>query len=77
MLERTWRKGNPLALLVGMYTDKATMEDCMEVHLKIKLPYDPAKPMLGIYPEKTITERHMDPRVHCNTTDNSQDMGAI
>ena len=53
------------------------MENGMEVHLKIKLPYDPVKPMLGIYPEKTVTERHMDPRVHCNTTDDSQDMGAI
>ena len=25
--------------------------------LKIKLPYDPAIPLLGIYPEKTIIEK--------------------
>ena len=25
--------------------------------LKIELPYDPAIPLLGIYPEKTITEK--------------------
>ena len=30
MLERVWRKGNPLALLVGMYIDTATMENSME-----------------------------------------------
>ena len=31
ILERVWRKGNPLALLVGMYTDTATTEDSMEI----------------------------------------------
>ena len=25
--------------------------------LKIQLPYDPAIPLLGIYPEKTITQK--------------------
>jgi len=29
MLERVWRKGNPLALLVGMEIDTAPMEDGM------------------------------------------------
>ena len=27
MLERVWRKGNPLTLLVGMQTNTATMEN--------------------------------------------------
>ena len=27
--------------------------------LKIELPYDPAIPLLGIYPEKTIIQKHM------------------
>ena len=31
MLERVWTKGNPLALLVGMYIDTATLESNMEV----------------------------------------------
>ena len=31
MLERVWRKGNPLALLVGMQIDIATMENSMEI----------------------------------------------
>ena len=31
MLGRVWRKGNPLALLVRMSIDTATMENCMYV----------------------------------------------
>ena len=37
----------------------------------IKLPYDPAIPLLGIYPEETKIERHMYPIVHCSTIYNS------
>ena len=48
-----WRKGNPHILLVGMQTGTATMEDSMEISQKIKieLPYDPAIPLLSIYPK--------------------------
>ena len=54
-----WRKGSPLALLVGMYIDTATMEDSMEIPLKTrnKATYDPAIPLLGIYPEETKIEK--------------------
>ena len=31
MLERVWRKGNPLALLIGMQIDTATMENSMRI----------------------------------------------
>ena len=31
MLERVWRKGNPLTLLVGMQTSTATMENSLEI----------------------------------------------
>ena len=31
MLERVWRKGNPLTLLVGMQTSTATMENNVEI----------------------------------------------
>ena len=31
ILERVWRKGNALALLVGMEIDTATMEDGMKI----------------------------------------------
>ena len=30
-LERVWRKGNPLTLLVGMQTSTATMENSVEI----------------------------------------------
>ena len=59
MLERVWRKGNPLALLVRMYIDTASMETVWRFlkKLKIELPYDPVIPLLGIYPEKTIVQK--------------------
>ena len=64
MLERVWRKGNPLTLLVGMQTGTATMENSVEIlfkkkkkKLEIELPYDPAIPLLGIHTEETIIER--------------------
>ena len=34
MLEKVWRKGNPLTLLVGMQTSRATMEKSVEIPLK-------------------------------------------
>ena len=77
MLERVWRKGNPLTLLVGMQTSTATMENSMDKKLKIELPYDPAIPLLGIYTDETRIERDMcTPNVHCSTVYDSQDMEA-
>ena len=44
MLARMQRKWNPFALLVGMQTGAATLENSMEIpqkiKLKIELPYD-------------------------------------
>ena len=59
MLERVWKKGNPLTLLVGMQTSTATMENSVEIlkKLQIELPYDPAIPLLGIHTEETTIER--------------------
>ena len=60
MLERVWRKRNPLTLLVGMQTSTATNgEQCEDFSkkLEIELPYDPAIPLLGIHTEETRTER--------------------
>ena len=31
MPEKVWKKENPLALLIGMQTDAATMENSMEI----------------------------------------------
>ena len=36
VLERMWRKGNPSALLVGMQTGEATVENNMEFPQKTK-----------------------------------------
>ena len=55
MLVRMWRNGNPVALLVGMETGAATLENSKKFikKLKIELPYDPAIALLGIYPNNT------------------------
>ena len=58
MLERVWRKGNPSALLVGMQTGEATVEkkewNFLRT-LKMELPFDPAIPLLGLYPKNPET----------------------
>ena len=59
MLERVWRLGNFLTLLVGMQTSTATMENSVEILkiLQIELPYDPAIPLLGIHTKETKIKR--------------------
>ena len=45
--------------------------------LRLKLTYDVANPLQGIYPEKTIIEkRYAYSKVHCSTIYNSQDTKA-
>ena len=49
--------------------------------LKLELSYDPAIPLLGIYPEKTMIQKDTSTtlhcsNVHCSTICNSQDMEA-
>ena len=59
MLERVWRKGNALALFVGMLIDIVTMEDVWRFlkKLGIKPPHDPAISLLGTYPQETKNEK--------------------
>ena len=59
MLERMWRKGNPLTLSVGMQTSTAAMENSVRFlkKLEIELPYDPAIPLLGIHTEESRSEK--------------------
>ena len=54
MLERVWRKENPLTLSVGMQTSIATMENSMEIPLKAgkELAYDPASHCWAYTPRK-------------------------
>ena len=60
MLERLWRKGNALALLVGIKIDTVTMEDGMEILLKtgnkITICSNNATPSSGVNPEETKIE---------------------
>ena len=50
-------KGNPSALLVGRQTGEATVENSMNFlrKLKVELPFDPAIPLLGLYPKNPET----------------------
>ena len=54
----------PLQRTVGSFLRK----------LKLESPYDPAIPLLGIYPDKTNPKRYMHPYVHSSNSHNSQDM---
>ena len=59
MLERVWRKGNPLALLVECKLIQPLWRTVWRFlkKLRIKLPYDLTIPLLGIYPEETKIEK--------------------
>ena len=80
MLEQVWRKGNPplhcwweCKLVQPLWR---TLWRFLK-KLKIELPYDPAIPLLGIYPEKTrIRKDTCYTNVHSGTIYNSQDMEA-
>ena len=70
MPERMWRKGNPPTLLVGIKLVQPLWKTVWRFlkKLKIELPYDPAIPLLGIYPDKTLNlKRYMHPNVHSST----------
>ena len=76
MLVRIRRKKISFALLVGMQTGAATLENSIEVpqKLKIELPYNPAIALLGIYPRDTgmLFRRHMHSHVYSSTISNNQ-----
>ena len=70
MLERVWRKGNPLTLLVGMQTSTATMENSVEIPLKIgnRTAIRPSNPTAGhTHRGNQNWKRHMYPNVHHST----------
>ena len=59
MLERVWRKGNPLTLLVECKLVQSLWKKVWRFlkKLEIELPYDPAIPLLGIHTEETRIKR--------------------
>ena len=60
MLERVWRKGKPLIMMVERQIGTATMENSVAFlkKLEIELPYDPTIPLLDIHTEETRIERN-------------------
>ena len=79
MLERVWRKGNPLTLLVRMQTSTAAMENSVEISLKTgnRTSIWPSNPTPGHTQRgKQIWKRHVHPSVHRSTVYHSQDMEA-
>ena len=77
MLERVWKKRNPLTLLVGMQTSTATMENSAEIPLETgnRTALWPSNPTAGhTHRGNQNWKRHMYPNVHRSTVYNSQDM---
>jgi hypothetical protein len=52
-----WKKRNPNPLLVGIQAGATTLKKNLSLlkNLDIDLPYDPAIPLLGIYPKECNT----------------------
>ena len=59
MLEKVWRKGNPLTLLVECKLVQPIWRTVWRFlkKLEIELSYDPAIPLLSIHTEETRIER--------------------
>ena len=77
-----WRKGNPNALLVGVQTGAATVENSREFPQKIKngtalWPSDPTPGNLSKETQNTNSKEYMHPYVHCNVIYNSQDLEVV
>ena len=77
MLERMWRKGNPLVLLVGMWTGVATLENCVEVPQRVenRPALQPSNCTVGDLPQRyrcneTLGQLHPD--VSSSNVHNSQ-----
>ena len=73
-----WKKWISFALLVGIQTGAATLENCKEIpqKLKIELPYDSAIALLDIsYGHRyAVSMGHMHPNVYSSTINNSESM---
>ena len=76
-MERMWRKGNPLALLVGMRTGAATLENYVEVPQRIKnrTALQPSNCTAGDLPQRYRRSEmagHLHPNVYSSNVHNSQ-----
>ena len=59
---------------INPYTAEYSVE--IPTKLKIELPYDPAIPLLGIYPERNMTQKDTCTQCLLQSTDNNQHMEA-
>ena len=54
------------------------MENSTKVSVKTELPYDPAIPLLGVYPKEKktghLSKRYLHSHAYCSIVYNSQDM---
>ena len=78
---RIRKKGNPCALLVEIWNNVDTMENCMEVPQKIKNRATiSSSNLISVYfskENKNInSKRYSHSYVHCSVINNSQDMEA-
>ena len=62
MLERMWRNRNTFTLFLGVYISSTIVEDLLQFlkDLEIEIPFDPAIPLLGIYPRKYKSFYYID-----------------
>ena len=72
-----WRKGNPLALLVGMWTGAATLENCVAVPQRVKNrpALWPSNCTVGDLPQRYKCNKmsgHLHPDVYSSNVHNSQ-----
>ena len=79
MLVRMQRKRNPFALLVGLQTGAATLENSMEVSQKTKnritlRPSNCTTRHLSKGYRCAVSKGHMHPNVYSSTINNSQSM---
>jgi len=45
-------KGNPCTLLLGVYICAVSMKNSLEVPQRLKIPFDSAISLLGVFPKK-------------------------
>ena len=78
VLARIWSKGNFSALLMGMQAGAVTGKTVWRFlpKLNLELQYDPASPLLDIYPKEMKSEfcRDFNSHIHYSVTHNSQYM---
>ena len=77
MLESIWRKGNPLALLVGIQTGIASLENCVEGPQRVnnRATLQPSNCTVGDLPQRYRCNEmpgHLHPDVYSSNGHDSQ-----